>query len=899
MSSANTKIYFFLFALLFICFNANALLSQTLSPGSAFLKIYNTVPSVPFNRINDIIQTSDRYLWVAAPEGLFRYDGFRFKSINLPDSSFPGNVNIRTLFEDSQNKLWIGTEKGVLIRRSNGEWDSITTRIGLSNEHIRCIAEDFEGNIWIGTDYGLNKISSNGIEIFNTKDGLYDNIITALSVDIHGFLWIGTLRGGVTQFKEGVIHTFSYEDGLLSPAVYSLAPDKLGNIWIGTMRGVYKLNPRTRLITPEYYLSYTPVTSLRFNDDGVLFIGTMADGIKSTDNGRLLSFNTDNDLPDDYVTSLFIDDNNNLWCGMDVGGLVSLSKPLLFNLTENNGLPKDVITSLLQTGSGSVLIGTRKSGLFLISSLGGKTVEHLETGLLNNPITSLFEDNSDRIWIGTEVYGSKIINGNRSKNLTEEDGLLSNAVTSIYEDQQGVVWIGTNNGLNSYSENEITSTYLNGERINFISEENNELYIGTTNGFIKRDVETGDFTTIFSGFSLLSHFRINKETILFGTEGLGILLWKNGDLKTCSEDNGLPENTIFSITHTDSLNFWISSPKGIFAIRQNILNSYFEGNNNYITAFQLDESNGMSSSFCGKGQYPVISTMDGELLYPTGEGISYFNPDSFEFPDSRGQIIIENIFLDDKMVKETENLLIESAVDKIKIEFTIANLSLSSQFYFKYKIDSDKEEYKYIKPGEERTAIFDNPGAGKYNLILQAANVDGEWEKNSTIIPFKIESPFYTKSWFIFLVTFLMFSLYFVNKYFDKQKMIQEKENKYKTLNIDIERKKSAADKLVRLMEDEKLFLDPNLTLQQLAKKFNLHYNHLSRIINEMFGVSFNDFINRYRIEEAKKKLKDPEIASQNILEIMYSCGFYSKSVFNTAFKKFTGKTPSQYRRSS
>ena len=157
MSSANTKIYFFHFALLFICFNANTLLSQTLSPDSAFLKIYNTVPGVPFNRINDIIQTSDRYLWVAAPEGLFRYDGFRFKSINLPDSSFPKNVNIRTLFEDSQNKLWIGTEKGVLIRRSNGEWDSITTRTGLSNEQIRCIAEDFDGNIWIGTEGGVTR----------------------------------------------------------------------------------------------------------------------------------------------------------------------------------------------------------------------------------------------------------------------------------------------------------------------------------------------------------------------------------------------------------------------------------------------------------------------------------------------------------------------------------------------------------------------------------------------------------------------------------------------------------------------------------------------------------------------------------------------------------------------
>ena len=71
----------------------------------------------------------------------------------------------------------------------------------------------------------------------------------------------------------------------------------------------------------------------------------------------------------------------------------------------------------------------------------------------------------------------------------------------------------------------------------------------------------------------------------------------------------------------------------------------------------------------------------------------------------------------------------------------------------------------------------------------------------------------------------------------------------------------------------------------------------MSRIINEQFGQSYNDLINQYRISEAQKRLVALADKDKTVLEIMYECGFYSKSVFNTAFKKFTGTTPSQFRK--
>ncbi len=105
--------------------------------------------------------------------------------------------------------------------------------------------------------------------------------------------------------------------------------------------------------------------------------------------------------------------------------------------------------------------------------------------------------------------------------------------------------------------------------------------------------------------------------------------------------------------------------------------------------------------------------------------------------------------------------------------------------------------------------------------------------------------------------------------------------------------------RLRQLMQTAKPHLDSNLTLPQLAAKLNLSTHHLSQLLNEQLGKNFFDFVNEYRIAEMKEKLHDPALAHLKIEELAYQCGFNSKSVFNTAFKKATGKTPSGFRKTA
>lgn len=101
--------------------------------------------------------------------------------------------------------------------------------------------------------------------------------------------------------------------------------------------------------------------------------------------------------------------------------------------------------------------------------------------------------------------------------------------------------------------------------------------------------------------------------------------------------------------------------------------------------------------------------------------------------------------------------------------------------------------------------------------------------------------------------------------------------------------------KLTELMKTQKPYLEPKLTLGELADSLDISANHLSQIINQYEEKNFYDYINGYRVEEFKKRALKPENKNYNILSIAYDSGFNSKSSFNQVFKKSVGKTPSQY----
>jgi AraC-like DNA-binding protein len=122
-------------------------------------------------------------------------------------------------------------------------------------------------------------------------------------------------------------------------------------------------------------------------------------------------------------------------------------------------------------------------------------------------------------------------------------------------------------------------------------------------------------------------------------------------------------------------------------------------------------------------------------------------------------------------------------------------------------------------------------------------------------------------------------------------------QEKYLRSGLDKETSHAFLSELTRHMEDQKPYLEGDLVLPQLAEQLGISPNYLSQIINEQLNVNFYDFVNGYRVNEAKQRIRVAKKAP-NILGIALDSGFNSKSAFYTAFKKATSMTPTQYRKS-
>jgi AraC-like DNA-binding protein len=122
---------------------------------------------------------------------------------------------------------------------------------------------------------------------------------------------------------------------------------------------------------------------------------------------------------------------------------------------------------------------------------------------------------------------------------------------------------------------------------------------------------------------------------------------------------------------------------------------------------------------------------------------------------------------------------------------------------------------------------------------------------------------------------------------------VDRTEREYKKSGLKSETAMSKHGELLKVMETEKPFLNPKLTLPELAQNLSVSPNHLSQIINQYEQVNFYDFINKYRVEEFVQRAQHNK--SFSFLAHALDSGFNSKSSFNSVFKKFKSMTPSQY----
>ena len=150
-------------------------------------------------------------------------------------------------------------------------------------------------------------------------------------------------------------------------------------------------------------------------------------------------------------------------------------------------------------------------------------------------------------------------------------------------------------------------------------------------------------------------------------------------------------------------------------------------------------------------------------------------------------------------------------------------------------------------------------------------------------------SPYLAKeiSYIIYLITIYSSCYYALRKNISSSPAKPRlKENESSKLSI----------QLAQLMQEEKLYTEPDLSLSQLATRMDISLHEISWLLNKEIGKNFYQYVNHFRIEEAKELLQSPGHQHLNILAIGFTAGFNSKTAFNSAFKKMVGMTPADFR---
>jgi ligand-binding sensor domain-containing protein/serine phosphatase RsbU (regulator of sigma subunit) len=460
-------------ALLMLCLNTRvqALASVLFSPASIDNQPVLTT-NMSFERIGreqglsesavtTVLQDKRGFLWVGTQNGLNRYDGYNFSVFrqNPNDTASLANNNIRSLYEDHAGTLWVGTSNGLhrydrttgRFRRYQANPDN---KNSLANNDVASIAEDHLGRLWIGTKRGLSRFDprTDTFKLYKAskkrKTGfLSDNDVAVIVADI-------------AQSSSGAAST---------------------TIWIGTRTGgLNMLNTQTDEITvfrsdgetttpTQSTMSDNAVSGIAKAADGTLWIATRGGGVnslkfasvtRSPETAEFHAYTTSNGLSDNFVRSVFVGHGGQIWIGTRNGLDVLNSctgEVFVFKNSPNNprSLSGNDITSIVEDQSGLMWLGTSGSGLnkfvprsAYFANVRFATSTANDDGVKTNTTVSAVYQNSDRsLWIGTAGGASlfpagfpvvaKQAGAEPLLSLSKEDGntLSDDLVTAILPDR--------------------------------------------------------------------------------------------------------------------------------------------------------------------------------------------------------------------------------------------------------------------------------------------------------------------------------------------------------------------------------------------------------------------------------------------------------------------------------
>jgi signal transduction histidine kinase/ligand-binding sensor domain-containing protein len=280
----------------------------------------------------------------------------RFQRFTM-ENGLPGN-RVGAWFQDRDNGIWLGMDRGGLARLSQRHFQVIGPREGLPESPALSVCQDNNNTVWIGTSGGgLSSYKDGKLNSYTVGNAVSENFVFSIFPQSNGSLWLSAGEGeDLYQFHDNQLQRSS----LGVHGVKALLVDQAGRLWAGTKINVgwYTATSR-RVFGPGDGVAESPVRTLAEGPDGAIWAGSDDGSLYRCGETNIQAFRPNDALGPRPVWSLLVDSDGTIWAGTFRGGLLRFKDGKFTRFTPKQGLP-DVITQILEDQKGRLWLGTHQ-----------------------------------------------------------------------------------------------------------------------------------------------------------------------------------------------------------------------------------------------------------------------------------------------------------------------------------------------------------------------------------------------------------------------------------------------------------------------------------------------------------------------------------------------------------
>ena len=724
--------------------------------------LYNNPNGLPTSEANAIAETGEGFIWIGSYAGLIRYDGNTFERFD----STTGIANVRCLYVDSRDRLWIGTNDSgvfVMVRGELRQWDKAE---GMKSSSIRAITEDPDGTVYVGSTMGIAAIDGE----MNLKDLRDERIATVTVKDLRrgadGRTWGLTTNGDLFTLRGGKVTGFlGREEIPIDEEVLSILPDpeEADVLYIGTDSDrVYRGKPADGFAGAEVR-SIAPLADTENMESigGRIWI-CGGEGIGSLDED---GFHPLANVPmNSSVGRVMTDYEGNLWFTSTRQGVMKIVPNPFSDWFALCGLDSEVVNStcmagdrlFIATDTGLIVTENGKKleslPLTKVTTAGGKTIEETDliAWLKGVRIRSVIRDSRGRVWIATwRKHGLLRYENGEILAFTPEDGLFSDRIRTVSETADGRMLVANTGGVSIIKGDRVVSSYGEASGITLaeiltVTEGlNGDIILGSDGGGIFAVTESGTRPIGKAeglGSEVILRVKCSRTQNVLWIVTSNSLAYMTEDYRVTTVQR-FPYPNNYDLYENSKGDVWVLASNGIYVAQ----------------ASELIANEEIEPVFYGiPSGLPYITTAnsyselteDGDLYIAASAGVVKVNIEK-PFEDVNDlKVAVPFVDADGVRIYPDGNgdFTVPAGTQKLTVSSFVFNYSPMNP-QVSYRLEGFDKTETTVSRSELTPADYTNLRGGEYRFIMQLKDSMGRGNKEVSV-RIRKEKAFYEEVWF-------------------------------------------------------------------------------------------------------------------------------------------------------